>query len=86
MTRDQIFEQMKATMVETFELDPAKVTMEASLLNDLGLDSIDAIDLAVKLQELTGVRVAEERLKSLRTVADVITLIDSLVNRTGAEA
>jgi acyl carrier protein len=82
MTRDQIFEQMKVTMVETFELDPAKVTMDARLVDDLGLDSIDAIDLAVKLQELSGERVAEETLKSLRTVADVVTIVDTMVNRS----
>jgi acyl carrier protein len=82
MTRDQIFEQMKATMIEAFELDPAKITTEARLVDDLGLDSIDAIDLAVKLQELTGERVAEETLKSLRTVADVVTIVDTMVNRS----
>jgi acyl carrier protein len=86
MTREQIFEQMKATMVETFELDPAKITTEARLVDDLGLDSIDAIDLAVKLQELTGERVAEETLKSLRTVSDVITVVDGIVNRSRAGA
>jgi acyl carrier protein len=86
MTRDQIFQQMKATMVEAFELDPAKITTEARLVDDLGLDSIDAIDLAVKLQELTGERVAEETLKSLRTVADVITIVDQMVNRSQAGA
>ena len=86
MTRDQIFERMKATMVETFELDPKKITTEARLIDDLGLDSIDAIDLAVKLQELTGERVAEETLKSLRTVADVVTVIDTMVNRSRAGA
>jgi acyl carrier protein len=86
MTRDEIFEQMKATMVQTFELDPMKITAEARLVDDLGLDSIDAIDLAVKLQELTGDRVAEEVLKSLRTVADVVTVIDTMLNRRRAGA
>jgi acyl carrier protein len=82
VTNEQIFDQLKATMVETFELDPAKITMGAHLIDDLGLDSIDAIDLAVKLQELTGERVAEDTLKSLRTVGDVVTLAHGILGRS----
>ncbi len=77
MTRDEVFKQVAEALVESFELDPAIVTLEAHLIDDLDLDSIDAIDMAVKLQEMTGRRVEEEALKSVRTVADVVDLMEA---------
>lgn len=81
MTQSEIFARVQDLMAELFELPPEKVTLEAHLINDLDLDSLDAIDMAVKLEEITGHRVAEERLKSIRTVADVVALIDGIVNQ-----
>jgi acyl carrier protein len=49
------------------------------LLDDLDLDSIDAIDLAVRLQDLTGKRVDESRLREVRTVRDVVELIELML-------
>ena len=51
-----------------FELDEAKITLDAHLYNDLDIDSIDAVDLAVKLKQLTGKRLQPEVFKKVRTV------------------
>lgn len=79
MSRDEIFHYIQRTMVESFELDPDCVTQNAALIDDLGLDSIDAIDMAVKIQEYTGQRVAEDELRKLRTVGDAVDLVERLV-------
>jgi len=75
MTRDEIFQRVQAVLVEMFELDPAAVTQDAKLVDDLDLDSIDAIDMVVKLQELIGQRVEEAALRGVRTVGDVVELV-----------
>ncbi len=76
MTRDEIFVRVQAVLVDMFELEPAKVHPQARLVDDLDLDSIDAIDMVVKLQELIGRRVDETALRSVRTVQDVVDLVE----------
>ncbi len=78
MTRDEILAEVVSTMAETFELDPADIKLESKLFDDLDLDSIDAIDMAVKMQEMTGQRLDEDSLRGLRTVGDVVDLIAEL--------
>ena len=70
-------DQLRRMMVELFEIPADRIIPSARLVEDLELDSIDAIDMVVKLQELTGRRVSEDELRSLRTVADVVSLVQS---------
>jgi len=64
--------QLQHYLVEMFEVPPEKITRDARLFEDLDLDSIDAVDLIVKLQELTGRKFKPEEFKSVRTVGDLI--------------
>ncbi|MEY4581087.1 MAG: hypothetical protein RL701_5790 [Pseudomonadota bacterium] len=79
MTELQILEQLRAMMHELFSIEAQRVVPNARLIDDLDLDSIDAIDMVVKLQEMTGRRVAEEELRQLRTVGDVVGLVHTYV-------
>ena len=79
MSKDEIYARIRATLVEGFELPEERVTMEARLMDDLELDSIDAIDMAVQIQEMTGVRVEEEQLRKLKTVGDTVHLVEQLL-------
>jgi acyl carrier protein len=79
MQAQDVFETLKHTLVEQFELDPAKITPEARLNEDLDLDSIDAVDMMIKLQELTGCKVSPEDFKGVRTVGDVQRIIEKLL-------
>ncbi|MGH8618537.1 MAG: acyl carrier protein [Burkholderiales bacterium] len=79
MTDDEILARLKAILTETFEVDPARVTREARLFDELDLDSIDAVDLAIKLQELTGKRIRPEQFKNIRTVGDVVGAVRELL-------
>ena len=78
MNQPEIFDKVSATMIEMFHLDPRTVTLEARLIEDLDLDSIDAVDMAARIQELTGKRVAEDDLVRMRTVGDVVDVIEKM--------
>ena len=79
MTRDDIFAQIKAALVELFEVDEEAIIPEARLYQDLELDSIDAIDLVVHLQKLTGKKIKPEEVKSVRSVNDVVDAVERLL-------
>ena len=75
----EIESRLTGILVEMYELDPAEVTSDAHLYEDLGLDSIDAVDLIVRLKEFTGAEIEPERVKEVRTVADVVELVAELL-------
>ena len=79
MNDDQILNRIKEILEETFEIAPERVVPEAGLFSDLDLDSIDAVDLAIKLQEMTGKRVKPEDFKTVRTVGDVVRTVKQLM-------
>ncbi|CAJ0699784.1 acyl carrier protein [Ralstonia holmesii] len=79
MTDTEILERIRVIFKENFDIDPARVTPEAHLFEELDLDSIDAVDLAIKLQEMTGRRIKPEEFKTVRTVGDVIGAVESLL-------
>lgn len=79
MNDEQILAKLKDILHENFEIAPEKVGLDAHLYNDLDLDSIDAVDLAIKLQELTGKRIKPDEFKAVRTVSDVITAVHQLL-------
>ena len=75
MSREEILSRLRAILEEYFDLAPEKVVPDAHLFDDLDLDSIDAIDLAVRLEEETGLRLDEEELKSVRLVSDIVGVV-----------
>lgn len=81
LSNEAIFDELKKILVESFETPEAQITLEANLYEDLDLDSIDAVDLAVKLQTLTGKRIKADEFKTVRTVADVVRAVQALLAR-----
>lgn len=81
MTRAEVVEHVTRKMSEMFEIEPSALRPDARLREDLDLDSIDAIDLAAELQSLTGRRVEETVIRKLRTVDDVIDLVERELRR-----
>lgn len=79
MTRDEIFTTLSGTLQELFEVPAEKISLEAKLFEELDLDSIDAVDLVVKLQELTGKKIKPEQFKTVRTVGDVVDRVHDLL-------
>lgn len=78
-TRDDIFNTLRDALVELFELPPERVTLDASLYQDLEIDSIDAVDLIDHIKRQTGKKIAAEEFKAVRTVNDVIEAVYRLV-------
>jgi acyl carrier protein len=85
LNRAEILDEITKTLVEVFQLDPKIVTPEARLVEDLDLDSIDAIDLAVKVQDLTGKRLAEDDLRSLSTIEDLVAVVEKMLREQTSE-
>lgn len=84
MTKNEIFDKMKEIIIDTFEIDSTRIKPEALLLNDLDLDSIDAVDLIVKLQQFTNRKIDPETFKQVRTIQDVVDAIYSMMEDGGA--
>ena len=79
--RQEIYETLVNILSKEFELNRDSITMEVNLYQELGLDSIDAVDLIVRLQELVGKKIDPQTFKQVRTVADVVSAIDDVINR-----
>lgn len=77
---EAIFNEVRAALAELFELDPARITPEARLAEDLEIDSIDAIDLMDRLRRQTGRKFPVESFRAVRTVRDLVQTIHGLVN------
>ena len=78
-SREQIYDMLCGILVDEFEIEREDITLEASLYQDLDLDSIDAVDLVIKLQQMTGKKIQPEEFKAVRTVDDVVNAIDGLM-------
>jgi acyl carrier protein len=77
--REQILAMLTTILVDEFEIDAEAITPDANLYQELDLDSIDAVDLVIKLQQLTGKKIQPDEFKSVRTVNDVVNAIEGLV-------
>ena len=78
-SREEIYNKLEEILVEEFEISQDLVKPEANLFEDLELDSIDAVDLAVKLQFFTNKKISPENFKEIRTVNDVVNAIEELL-------
>lgn len=78
-TREEIFDKLKSILVEDFEIEEEKIQAETNLFEDLELDSIDAVDLAVKLQGFTQKKISPENFKQIRTINDVVLAVEELL-------
>ena len=80
MKKEDILARIASIMEETFEIDPARVTPQAKLYDDLEIDSIDAVDMIVQLKPIVGRRLEPDAFKSVRTVADVVDALYGMLN------
>ena len=80
MTKNELFDRIVTILHDSFEIEPARITPEARLYDDLDIDSIDAVDLIVQLKPWVGKRLNADAFKSVRTVQDVVDALHRLVN------
>ena len=82
MTKEEILQKMQDILTEEFELERASITPEAKLYQDLELDSIDAVDLLVKMKEYVPGKIEPELFKKAKTIQDVVDMLYPLVQKT----
>ena len=83
MTKEEVLGRINDVLADEFEIDRAKLVPEARLFEDLDLDSIDAVDLVVRLQQQTSLKVKAEDFKAIRTLGDVADVIVKLAAEQG---
>lgn len=76
---DDIFNAVSRELHSLFDIEEQDITPEARLYEDLDLDSIDAVDLVVRLQEITKKRIKPDKFKGVRTVRDIVDAVEELV-------
>lgn len=83
-TREEVFNHLRDTLVELFEIDAKKITLQANLNADLDIDSIDAVDLVLKLKEYTGQKIQPQQFKHVRTVGDIVDAVMDILSASHA--
>jgi len=78
-TKGEVLEQVKATLVELFEIVPERITVDARLNDDLEIDSIDAVDLLDRLRRQTGRKISADGFRSVRTVGDLVNAVHAVL-------
>lgn len=79
-TKEEIFIKIKEALVSLFEIDESDISMDSKIFEDLDLDSIDAVDLIVKIQKEIGKRISPEDFKQVRTIGDVVEVLFKISN------
>ena len=76
MTEQEIIGKVNAVFINAFEIDESEIRPEAHIFEDLGLDSLDIVDLVVELQKSFGVKIRdEEQVREIRTLSDIYEFI-----------
>ncbi|MDR1889879.1 MAG: acyl carrier protein [Zoogloeaceae bacterium] len=73
--RDATYALIVKLLTELFAIEPGKITLDANLYQDLDIDSIDAVDLAIEFKKQTGRQLTPEEFKQIRTVGDIMNVV-----------
>ncbi len=79
-SKQEVLVLIQETMAELFEIDKSTIVPEAHLYEDLDIDSIDAVDLIVRLKDVTGKKPDVETFKQVRTIEDLVNAIHKHIN------
>ncbi|MEK7238433.1 MAG: acyl carrier protein [Nitrospirota bacterium] len=84
MTEQEVVDITNKVFEESFEIEKEKLQPQAHIFNDLGLDSLDIVDLVVALQESFGVKIRnEEKVRNIRTLQNIYDFILTIKNEEG---
>lgn len=79
MKKEEVIETVNAFLVEDFDLDKNSITPESTITTDLGIDSLDIIDIIVSVKEKFGFKLEKDELMTVKTLSDLYELIYSHV-------
>ena len=74
-----VFDKIKDIIVEQLDVEEDAVTMEASITDDLGADSLDVVDLVMSIEESFDVEILDEEVENIKTVGDIVKYIENKV-------
>ena len=74
-----IFDKVKDILVDQLDCEEEKVTLEASITDDLGADSLDIVDLVMSLEEVFDVEIPDDQVENIKTVGDIVKYIEDKV-------
>ena len=74
-----VFDKIKDIIVEQLDVEEDAVTMEASVTEDLGADSLDVVDLVMSIEESFDVEIPDEEVENIKTVGDIVKYIENKV-------
>jgi len=72
-----MLEQVKPLIAEALNLDEAEITLEATLKDDLGIDSLDAVELIMELEDEFGIKIEDDEAQAFVTVGNIVALLES---------
>jgi len=81
MNEQEIFDKIKEVLIDDFEVEEELITKEASFYDDMGLDSLDAIDLIVNLNNLYDIDVENKEIEETRTIAQLIAVVQKNLSK-----
>jgi acyl carrier protein len=76
-----VFERIRDALAELFEVDPESITVDTDIMEDLGADSLDLVELIMTLEEEYGISVTDESVYENKTVGQIAEFIESIVNK-----
>ncbi len=78
-SKEDILSVLTTILVDEFDIEQSLIQLNSNLYTDLDLDSIDTVDLVIKLQEITGKKIDPNTFKSVRTIENVVDAIEELI-------
>ncbi|SHH96467.1 acyl carrier protein [Clostridium collagenovorans DSM 3089] len=74
-----VFEKVKNILVKELSLDADQVTMEANLIDDLGVDSLDIFEVVMSLEEAFAIEISNDDIEDIKTVGDIVNYIQARI-------
>ena len=75
MTKDEVYTKLKEILVNEFDIEEADITPEANIVRDLDLDSIDAVEMIVKMKPYLNGKIEPDVFKSVKNIGDVVDVL-----------
>ena len=74
-----VFEKLRQLLAEQLEISEDKITMDTNIVDDLGADSLDVVELIMSLEDEYGIVITDDAVRELSTVSDVVSFVEKLI-------